>query len=106
MLAKSSRSPHPIQGRTQMRNVIRGELAALLLVLTLAACGGGGGGGGSSPPPGSGNPPPVTPPPPSGTTVPPQAATAIDLDDNHDVGAHRWDSGDTAEGGQNAPVQG
>jgi len=91
-----------------MRNHIRSELAAILLVAALAGCGGGG--DSSSPPPSSGTPPaptpapppPPPPPPSSGTDVPPQAATAIDLDDNHQVGVDHWSNGDTADGGQGA----
>jgi hypothetical protein len=89
-----------------MRNSVFGPVAAVLLGVYLVGCGGGG--DSSSPPPSSGNPPPVTPPvtPPVGTTVPPQAATAIDLDDNHDVGAFHWEDGNTSDGASGEPMQG
>jgi len=89
-----------------MRTSVFGPVAAVLLGVYLVGCGGGG--DSSSPPPSSGNPPPVTPPvtPPVGTTVPPQAATAINLDDNHAVGVDHWGSGNTAEGASGDPVQG
>jgi hypothetical protein len=90
-----------------MRIPVCGSAAAILLGAFLAGCGGGG--DSSSPPPTSEEPPVVTPPvvtPPVGTTVPPQAATAIDLDDNHAVGVEHWGTGDTAEGAQGEPMQG
>jgi hypothetical protein len=84
-----------------MRNSIRGSIAALLLGACLAGCGGG---GDSSSPPPTQNPPP--PPPPSGTVLPTLAATAVDITDNHAIGAAHWQAGNTAEGGSGSPVQG
>jgi hypothetical protein len=84
-----------------MRNSIRGQLAVMLLGACLAGCGGG---GDSSPPPPSSGPPP--PPPAPGTVLPPLAATAVDLSDNHTVGAAHWSAGNTSEGGSGSPVQG
>jgi len=80
-----------------MRNVNRGELAALLLGVTavLAGCGGGGSSSppSSSPPPPAVTPPPPPPPPPpasGGTTVPPISATVQDISDGHRVGTTHW----------------
>lgn len=93
-----------------MRKIHRGELVAVsvLMAASLAACGGGD----SSPPPASTTPPPSVPvpppapPPPPAATIPTQAPTAIDLDDNHQVGVDHWANGDTATGGQNQPIAG
>ncbi len=71
-----------------------------LLATGLAACGGG---GGDSAPPVGNNPPP--PPAPVDDT-PRQSATAIDLNDNHQVGVDNWPNGNTATGGQGATVNG
>lgn len=89
-----------------MRTFAFGPIAAVLLGVYLVGCGGGG--DSSSPPPSSENPPPVTPPvtPPVGTTVPPQAATAINLDDNHAVGVDHWGDGNTSDGASGETVQG
>ena len=88
-------------------NVARGAMITALLA-SLTGCGGG---GGSDSPPQSANPPPPaapapTPTPPPAPAVPPLSSVIVDLDDNHRVGALRWDDGNTATGGQGAPVQG
>jgi len=93
-------------------------LVALLGAAVLTACGGGGGGSPSpsssapapapvpSPAPAPAPTPAPSPPPAPGSTVPPQAATAVDLDDNHQVGTTHWVDGDTADGGQGGTTAG
>jgi len=51
-------------------------------------------------------PPPPSPPPPSPSTDPPLASVAIDVSDNHQVGAVYWPDGDTSTGGAGQEVQG
>ena len=96
--------------RRSLQNVLRGSFAGVLgfgaLAATLFGCGGGGGGGGSAPPPTGNTPPPPPPPPPPVSTVPPQSPTAIDLDDNHQVGNDHWPDGPTATGGNGANTAG
>jgi hypothetical protein len=94
---------------TKFSHVARDAMITAMLV-TLTGCGGGG----SDDPPQSGNPPapapaptpPPPPPPPPPPSVPPLSSTIVDLSDNHGVGADRWNPGNTAEGGQGAPVDG
>ncbi|HTU64559.1 MAG TPA: hypothetical protein VMF52_01305 [Steroidobacteraceae bacterium] len=38
--------------------------------------------------------------------MPPQSTTAINIDDNHQVGVDHWDNGDTPTGGQGATTAG
>jgi len=100
--------------KLNVRNIVRAPRSDVLVMLlgaaaVLAGCGGGG--GDNSPPPVGTNPPPVpapppSPPPPPASTVPPQAATAIDLDDNHQVGVDHWPNGPTTTGGNGDTVQG
>ena len=102
-----------VSKESSARTAIASGCVALLATASLVAltgCGGGGGGGSSSPPPSGGSPPPSPPPPPppppagGGTDLPPQSKTAIDLDDNHQVGADHWSSYDTSDGGQGQDV--
>lgn len=75
----------------------------------LAGLSGCGGGGSDDPPQGSNPPAPVPappPPPPPPPAVPPLSSVVVDLSDNHAVGTDRWPNGNTATGGQGAPVQG
>jgi hypothetical protein len=79
-----------------------------LLGVALAGCGGGSSDG-AAPPPVSPDPPPTLPPPvqPSDPpALPPQAATAINLNDNHTVGVAHWGEGNTGDGGQGQTVAG
>ena len=64
----------------------------LLFALTAAGCGGGGGD--------------EAPTPPAGQPSMPSIGAAVNLDDNHQVGALFFPDGDTATGGQGATVQG
>lgn len=80
----------------------RAVCVASLLGVALAGCGGGGDDS-SDPPPSTPVPPPQPTDPPA---LPPQAATAIDLNDNHTVGAAHWEQGDTGDGGQGQTVMG
>lgn len=75
------------------RTFVRVMWTSPLLASLLAACGGGGG---------DSTPPPATP---QGSTLP-AIAPAVALDDNHQVGATTFADGDTASGGQGAPVDG
>jgi hypothetical protein len=77
---------------------------ATALLMSLTGCGGGGGGSSQAnpPPPSAPAPPPAPVPDP----VPPLASVVVDLDDNHAIGVDRWDSGNTATGGQGADVAG
>jgi hypothetical protein len=80
---------------------------AILLGGSLAACGGGGSDApqqSQDPPPAPPTTPPPTPPP--ADPLPPLAATAIDINDNHAVGADHWPSGATSDGAQGQPVNG
>jgi hypothetical protein len=84
----------------------RSACLMILLAAGLAACGGGGGSDNpqeAQPPP---EVPPQTPPPTTPDPLPPQAATAINLDDNHQVGATHWDDGATSTGAQGQPLNG
>jgi len=88
--------------------VFNSELLVALLALGLTACGGGGGG---NDPPSGGNPPapvpaPPPPPPPPASTAPPLSATVIDVTDERGVGERHWSNGNTATGGQGAPING
>src|SRR3982750_2970512 len=58
------------------------------------------------PPPIPFPPPPPPPTPPPADPLPPLAATAIDINDNHAVGADHWPSGATSDGAQGQPVNG
>ena len=72
----------------------------VLFVLAATGCGGGG----DSPAPPAAGPAPApapAPPPPL-----PSIAPAVNLDDNHQVGAVFFPDGDTATGGQGNPVLG
>lgn len=73
----------------QMRRGLR-HAAWVLVAGVAVACGGGGG---------SDDDPPATDPLPT-------IAAAVGLDDNHQVGVVRWANGNTATGGQGAPVEG
>jgi hypothetical protein len=86
-------------------NLARGAMITAMLV-SMTGCGGG---GSDDPPPSEGNPPapvPSPPPPPPAPTVPPLSSTIVSLTDNHAVGTDHWADGNTANGGQGAPVQG
>lgn len=83
------------------------RLPGLLLVLLGVALAGCSSSDSSDPepaPPAPPAPPPPTPPPPP--ALPPISATAISLDDGHQVGATRWPNGNTSMGGQGQPVGG
>jgi hypothetical protein len=85
-------------------NVARDAMITAMLV-TLTGCGGGGG----DDPPQSANPPPPSSPSPSpapAPSVPPLSTTVIDISDNHTIGTDHWPNGNTADGGQGAPVEG
>jgi hypothetical protein len=93
------------------RNVRRAWFA-LLLGVALAGCGGGGGDSPTSapaavdPPAPPAPPPPPPPPPPAPAPTLPPLAAAIDLNDNHAVGADHWSDRDTSDGGQGQAVGG
>lgn len=88
---------------SKLCNVASATLATALLV-GMTGCGGGGGGSSQAnpPPPSAPAPPPAPVPDP----VPPLSSVIVDLDDNHAIGVERWPSGNTAQGGQGAEVQG
>jgi len=89
---------------TRSFKYVRVACLASLLGAALAGCGGGG--GDSSAPPADPTPPPTAPADPPAPTNPPQATTAIDLNDNHQVGTAHWDDGDTGDGAQGQPTAG
>jgi len=94
-----SKEPHNV-GR------MRTESFVLLMGALLA---GGCGGGGSDSPPASPAPPPSVPsppPPPPAPTVPPLSSTIVSLENDPPIGIDQWPVGDTATGGQGAPVLG
>jgi hypothetical protein len=91
-------------------NVARDAMLTAMLV-TLTGCGGG---GGSDSPQGS-NPPAPAPAPapapspspsPSPSDPPPLSSTVVNLTDNHRIGVEAWPNGNSATGGQGAPVDG
>jgi hypothetical protein len=90
-------------------NVARDAMITAMLV-TLTGCGGGGGG---DDPPSGGNPPAPAPSPspspspsPTPADPPPLSSTIVNLSDNHTIGVTNWSDGNTASGGQGAPVDG
>lgn len=91
---------------SKFSNVARDALITAMLV-TLTGCGGG---GGSDDPPQSGNPPapaPSPPPaPPPAPSVPPLSSVIQDLEDEPQIGVKNWPDGNSANGGQGAPVGG
>ena len=88
------------------------NLAQAAMVGAVLASLTGCGGGGSDDPPQSNNPPAPAPapapppPPPPPPAVPPLSSVVVDLTTAPAVGTQQWSSGNTANGGQGAPVDG